>query len=579
MVPSLRRISWYICTLIFFDVAMSGPGMAMAQNADLSEAWYQSSWIAIILGMLGSIYAGFVAYSTFESQTVDMGGIPVLPKYLTRKPLYVSGLAAYVGFSVIIFVALSLYYKDLYPFIKYIVPSAINDLIEPRAGKPTLPVVALIIGGVLYIAVLQWRSGYNPVTVIRRGIMRWASIPTATNVIRNEIIHGLTVPKDWRVRLTSTEKARFVELKHFEQRQGSPERCWAEISYLRAWILSQQSECNRPGFFQDNEVKFDEIVNDPGGRYAQALDLANALFTQSKRGGEVEKKLREVHECLAWLVGCFLVYSNSKKVSLIRAARSLGIVFPDDLVALPPVGTILVFLVAISATAVFSTGGAAALYDLSQGEEFGGGVIGDILGPWTLATVLLYVFPVVVVILVRYLSELVDRWTLRPHIEFYAFAGLMGFGLSLAAVIALAKYRHPALATKDMWTLIGSLWIWSLAPAVATALVAVRMDPFPAAEKWRKGYRNVLVSVGFALALCLIVLWVMTIHPVAAETWTPEKTRAVGSAVAFAIGLALGLLAGKGGQTFNFSEPEIPADLRSGVSRSSRLVLPQGSRR
>ena len=474
----------------------------------------------------------------------------MLPIYMTRRPLYMIGIALYGLTAAALFTILVFFYRDIHPWAEQFIPSDLYTRINSALGaKEITTTTIIIIAGIAFFLLMQIDKAWNPLYYTWRTIAAVVSIPRKARHIATAVQSRLQVPEAWRGRLIDNHN---IQPEWFEMSRAALERKWAEIAYMREW-LSEQHRQTGGLFFTEQSIGYAEIAENPDGEFFIARKLyISALDDGGRDLYALSGQIGKLHQSFSRLVACYVIYQNGTEDMLWDQLESFGVT-PDRIILTRPMA-FLYYVVATGASVFIGLFGSWTIYDLAVGGDFSDIGLSSDFRVWTAYSVGMYCIPILVVILIRYFCERVDSWVHGWHPDFYVIALLIGMAVSGGVVTLGLKYwpppASPVLAGATLLQIYKANFLWTIAPGIMTAFVAYRMDAGTFRDN--DGDLDVLKTLQWAL-IAAIAISVVVGLVIYAEWATivkfrphPEKFAITAMATVFMIGLSLGVVSGAG---------------------------------
>jgi hypothetical protein len=330
----------------------------------------------------------------------------------------------------------------------------------------------------------------------------------------------------------------------------SIDRAWAEVSYMRWWILHRRKQGNDATFFAEPSFALDQLLDE----YDQLSESVSGL-KEGRRSSvrsslaAVSGRVKSIHSRFARLVACYLLYKNGSRHRLASEARSFGIPFEDEHIE-NPLNYAVIYLLAVVGAVYVGVCGSAVIYDLLSGQTLAVALTTqdvERVFSWMMYALSNYGLAIIVVLAVR-----LAMWHFgsgrQSHLLTYCWTFVVGccvgpFGLTLAA-----KWNGAgAVAALSYVEAYFNLIRWGIGPGLVAVCVTWFMDRQISSDlpniDTSMIAKRVVNSLAFALfTLVLQLPQLLTIHATGGS-WDTNKLRAVAAGVTFAIALTLALVA------------------------------------
>ncbi|MFZ2311881.1 MAG: hypothetical protein WAV82_04615, partial [Methylobacter sp.] len=144
--------------------------------------------INLVVQILGTGAAFFLAYRSFQKRRIQLGDEPTLPEYFVRRSTYWIGIASYCTFIAALYWLLTWRWLPLEPLVTLIVknihPGELTNLLNGLDGSTIMPLIA----AGLFLFFIAWESKFNPLLIFRDSIHDAFAIPTKAVEVYNALI-------------------------------------------------------------------------------------------------------------------------------------------------------------------------------------------------------------------------------------------------------------------------------------------------------------------------------------------------------------------------------------------------------
>lgn len=514
-------------------------------------------FVEFVIAIIGSCIAAYLAHQAFEKRAVPFQGIPILPRYMVRKRVYLAGVVVYVIVASIIFIAMVFYYKEIHPWSVYIIGEELWGVIDDIISKYQVSIVSYVIfSSIIYFLLMKLDVPWNPLILLRKLVQQFVGIPRKATLLANMIKDNLEVPRDLRNVICPDENV-LVNDATFELNRDAVERRWAEISYMKFWLDTVREKGDLVIFFNEPNIGYESIVDGNDSEYSKTANLVSRLVD----GDQIDlsclgDNIRPLHVKFCRLVACCLIYSSSSEKRLWEKAKKFGI-NSDVTVVTTRILSVLLFLVGVLISVPLGVVVSAIVSDFVNqdglkiivgGGESISGISQVIITKWTIYTVGMYFLPIFFLIMSRYIFELWDIWTDFGNEYFYAISFISAMLISGMVIAIGQKYFEGNYPESSLISLYLKFWPWTLAPSVMNALVAYRMDKgMKYAANGKINLNRFTVNVIFSgLIVSIIVLSITYLEKPVMPGLTFQQFVFLAVGAAFSIGCVIGALAGAG---------------------------------
>jgi hypothetical protein len=530
----LKRISLLlaVCTL-------ASPVSAQTAPDDLASVYSDPTLLALF-----TIAAFFVLYSASRAFDAPVGDGPTLPRYMTQQNQYRLGLTAYAGTCLLLYALFNYYYKDLLPLTEYIEPQW-KDLIEEsmRHGYIHYPLIA-IVSAAVFLRFLKIESDWNPLSVLRRVVHRWVSIPELVNALTWTIRDGLVVPPEAQANVVADSNSQVAD-GDFAKDRRSLDRKWAELCYIRMWLDQNRAQGAHNTFFSEPSFALAELQRE--------FDNALLLITPIKGGaladGAIFRDLADRIETLRTrycrLAACFLVFRNQTNRDVLLDAERFGAAIAPETSRENPLRYAVIFAVAIMFAIYLGVYVSAILWDAAHGELRDAlSQDSDLVMRWISRGAVTYGMPIFVILVLRYLGWTRDSAQPNSYLISYATIFLISLFVSAACLALTLKLTGaPNVAGMSLPEIFFSRAKWSISPAMVSVFVASDVDRQidPQLPDIGSGGRGLTYRIMRCLFFGLLVtgfalLPALSIQASSVPEWPVDKLRAVVMGTIFIIG-------------------------------------------
>jgi len=213
-------------------------------------------WVVFMLALAIAVWW---AMQAFDRPAISLAGLPTFPRYMARPTQYTYAKASFVLLSIAIYSLMIHNYSDLPSIIGIVKPDwyeQLRDLINQR--NPSYLVIVIVVLA-SFLALLRIEGRWNPLLLFREIIYSWVSIPFLTNKIVDLMQEQLVVPESARSKIEQSHNEWFVHEIDFLKNPLSMDRAWAELCYLRWWILKQRRADKETTFFSERSFAYEEL--------------------------------------------------------------------------------------------------------------------------------------------------------------------------------------------------------------------------------------------------------------------------------------------------------------------------------
>jgi hypothetical protein len=241
-----------------------------AQGEVVADPDRGTYWAHVAVTLIGVVFAMRLAATAFARPPLRLADVLTGPEYLTSPEYYRFGMAVFVIVVSFIFLVLIYLHREVVAVVDLFkipfVPEAYVKQMMEAVSKDTAPyLLIVVIIGALYLYLLHKEAEWNVLLMLRDVIHIWIAIPNRVGTIVEEISHSLSVPQASVREVVS--RGLGVSAEDFAKDRNTPERLWAELSYIQMWLKTQR-EAGEVEFFNKDEFKLDEVLSEYDGMVA-----------------------------------------------------------------------------------------------------------------------------------------------------------------------------------------------------------------------------------------------------------------------------------------------------------------------
>jgi hypothetical protein len=548
------RLFFRIISVLTITVSLNAS--AFAQDSSPADSAY-SYGLRILLVGIALVLAIYYARLAFEAPVGTLEDGPAPPQYMTQPQQYRKGMVAYVGLCLAAYALIVGYYKDLAPLIEIAAPGAVRPIIDNAIKQNTMsfPIV-VVLGLAAVVGLLKFEHEWNPLSVLRRLVWGWISIPQLSEQIMNAALSALIVPKSARNAIASDPK-NYVDIGDFEKDRVSPDRKWAELCYVRLWLTLNLEDGSHNTFFNDPRYFWQKLESD--------FDAMRHTITRIKQTPRPEDPIdREVFDRVVGkaetlrrkycrFVALFILFKNATKKGVVTDAAGFGVKIVADEARANPMRYVVMFTVGIAASIYLGVWISALFWDLLHhmtaiGPADQGTAM--IATRWTSYGLASFGAPIVVTLLWRYLGWSYDPE--QPDSYPISYATIFGVALcvSVASLMLATKIGAGPHASDGWGALFDRDFRWGWSPALICVYVIYHIDrqidpmlPDIGKLGGESFFHRVFACFSFAILITLLtVLPTATLEAASDSPWSVGKLQVVAIGTTFTIGFIMALI-------------------------------------
>jgi hypothetical protein len=537
-----------ILLLAICTPAVAQDAGAVAQNS----SWFSQNllWLSHMAMTVGG--AGLAmrwAYDAFGRREVNVADVPTFPKYMTSPQQYRLGSLIFMIFASAFFLLLVYRHKEVVAVAQVFGEGLSKDIIAAveADAAPYLLVVAAMAS--VYLFCLKKEADWNVLLKMRDAIHSWISIPQLAGEVVAEIRVSMKVPAD-AVTEVMRSSPELVEQDFYKDR-ATPDRIWAETCYMKWWLARKQDAGGDAIFFTERNLGFDDLLGQFENATTRMRAWKGGAAIEPLAAAELVKTIKELHNKLARLIACYLVYRNASSEALRVEARKFGIELRTPVATENPMRFWIVYVLALMSSVYLGVYASGITYDLMTGAGLNIAQDPQLAQSWVFYSLSNYGVAIVAVLMLRVVSPYLGLGQHETHLVTYCWTFAIAFvtgplGLSIAAhLFGPDKYQHMALL-KVFYEMLQ----WGFGPALVAVYISYYLDrqtchdlPDINHSSATVGWR-LLNCIGFAaITLFLMLPPLLAIEAQPNIAWDVSKLRFVSSGTVFLIALGLAIAA------------------------------------
>jgi hypothetical protein len=565
-----------ISILTFVCIAVSsGPVSAeessLFQSLISGESWPVLSHLAITI--LGSILATHLALEAF-ARPVQVANAATFPKYMTSPSQYQLGRWLFVIFACGFFLLLVYEHQQVLAVADVLGDGLAKRFLDPikeaaiSKSSPYLLTVAAM--GGIYLILLRTEAQWNILLTMRDVIRGWISVPQFAKLIVGQITTSLQVPQSAIQKVVAHSVG--LNEDDFHKDRNIPDRQWAEICYMKWWLVPRQEAGRDVTFFTDECFGFERLLIN--------FEETSWGMHQWKSGGaatvsmtQLANTVKQLHEKFSRLVACYLIYRNALKQDLHFEAQQFGIDVgnprPEN-----PVRYWIVYVIALMTSVYLGVHASALVYDWFFGIGSSNGVANaDRAVAWMMYSLCNYGLAIMAILLFRFVSQSAKGDLIRSHLITYCWTFAAAYVVGpLGLALAVHEFGNDGYRAMSIELLYFDMLKWGLGPALVCVYISYYLDrqtcqDLPNIDHSLKTiWWRLLNCFGFASVTVFLLLpqLLALVSDVSDPVWDLAKLRFVATGTNFWVAFGLALAA-------QFA-------LRKRTEMAARVVSPQGSR-
>jgi hypothetical protein len=540
----LREVVMIIPIAIIFLILAGTHAFADETNAlPAVSLWWAHSAITV----LGVTVVARCAYQAFNRPPLQLADVPTFPKYMTSQRQYRLGSCVYVLFAAAFFLLLVFLHREVVSVIEAFggpVSGKIVGAIKDYSASYLLIIAAM---GIVYLYLLTKEAQWNVLLMMRDLIQAWISIPTLANDVVVQIQCCLHVPGDAVAEVVTAWPS--VSAQDFSKGKNTIDRSWAEVCYMRWWLGRRQDSGSDARFFAEQSFAFNKLLEE---FEKLAVDIARL-----ERGSTqiLAERVTGLHNKLARLVACYLIYRNDDRTRLISEAAEFGITL-KKVTHENPLAYSIVYILTLIACVYVGVYLSAIIFDwMYNGNTLYKSIIlqdGAKIHSWIIYTAGNYGVTIILILSLRMGARALGMGSSQSYLVTYSWTFFIALVTGPFILAILAKYLQPIepYASMQPVALFYQMLIWGLGPALISVYITYYLDRQTSSDLPKidhslstVGWR-LLNSFAFGAGTVLLLLpSLLTIPRTDAVAWEPEKLRFVSTGTTFLLSVGLALAA------------------------------------
>jgi len=518
--------------------AVCSPALAQ-QDANVRDMLPHLTHWAITL--LGIGVAARLALQTF-GRAVTVADVPTFPRYMASRQLYRLGSWLFVIFACSFFLLLVYEHRQVVAVLPHVgwIPENMLKAVQDQSA-PYLLIVSVM--GIVYLYALTKEAQWNVVLMMRDVIHSWICVPELAKQIIAQIRFSLRVPQHVLSEVIATSAG--VMAPDFHKDPNTPDRIWAEICYMKWWLVRGHDAGEDATFFTEESFGFDALMEE--------FQQASWAMGQWKAGAAVDlatsnlaHTIKDLHNRFSRLVACYLIYRNGSREELSQEAKRFGIEL-DAPVSENPLRYWVVYIIALMASVYLGVHVSAISYDLFSGKGLILTQDPDRAMAWVMYSLSNYGVAIVIILLLRFVAMTLGSSLHQSHLITYCWTFLVAFvGGPLALTIAVHVFGPAMYAGIPLDKLYFQMLKWGLGPAMVSVYISYYLDrqtyqDLPNIDHSRAtlGWR-LLNCFGFAaITLFLLLPYLLSLNAQHDAAWDTSKLRFVATGTTFCLVLGL----------------------------------------
>ncbi len=554
-----RSIPFVVTSLLVCSPALADQGGTAA--GDLAPQLVQ--WAITLVGLAAAARLAWQAFG----RAVPVANVPTFPKYMTSQRQYLLGSSAFVLFACGVFLLLVHEHRQVIALAP-LVPAIPDVVVEAMKGQSPSYLAVVAAMGAIFLYLLTKEADWNALLMMRDVIHIWISVPQLAKQIMTQIRYSLHVPPAAVAEVIAG--APEVTAADFSKGPPTPDRMWAEICYMKWWLMERREAGKDAIFFTEDSFGFDQLI--------QQSTSASYTMARWKAGTAAgvdlttfPQTMAELHNNFSRLVACYLIYRNGARNNLCTEAKGFGIDV-DTTAQRNPLRYWVIYAIALIVSVYIGVFVSAVAFDLLDGQGIVLRQDPNRMLAWVLYALCNYGLALIVVLLLRWMLSTLGIDFNQSHLITYCWTFLVSFVVGpVGLTTAVHFFGDPALSQLPTPGLYFKMLQWGLGPALVSVYVSYYLDRQSCSDlpdidsssatlQWR-----VLNCFIFAIGMVFLLLPnLMSLTASPGAVWAASKLQFIATGTTFSIAFGLALAA----QFALRKEPASPVPL-PGMVRTS----------
>ncbi len=452
--------------------------------------------INLVVQILGTGAAFFLAYRSFQKRRIQLGDEPTLPEYFVRRSTYWIGIASYCAFIAALYWLLTWRWLPLEPLVTLIVknihPGELTNLLNGLDGSTIMPLIA----AGLFLFFIAWESKFNPLLIFRDSIHDAFAIPTKAVEVYNALIKSRlsAVDDGLKAQIGNRLLVPSIDPGDFEKSSATVEYKWAHNCLLFDQIQNYANQSSFRRLFSEPSLKWGEICISYNAMSEKVIvwKEAEPHYTKTIK---LIKELDHLTGLLCRLLASLVVFGSASENEIWATVKQLG----GNVHEARLKHTYKYVLLFTAATAIGVMLGREISVSLHNAFLFPDKPLSHFSYTtlrWIAYSIPMYVLPIALVFISRTLAFRRQREQADRYYGFYMAMMIMGFIVSTMVstlVLELTFYRREYFNFLESFL---DHMRWGILPALMCGFVAYRMDT-PVSESETPGKLIMAAALSF----------------------------------------------------------------------------------
>jgi hypothetical protein len=534
-----------VCIILGIVAFVFAPTQALADQGSDTAREILPSLAHWTITLLGLVVAGRLAWQAF-GRAVTVAEVPTFPRYMTSRQQYRLGSFVFVLFSCGFFLLLVHENRDVIALAP-LLPAIPESVLQAAKNQSAPYLVVIAAMGAVYLYLLTKEAQWNVLLMTRDLIQSWISVPQLAKQIMAQIRFSLRIPQELLPKVMASSPE--VVEQDFRKDANTPDRMWAEISYMKWWLTQGHDAGDDATFFTEESFGFEKLMEE--------FQQASLTMKQWKSGApaglaasQITRAIKDLFNSFARLVACYLIYRNGSRTDLRNEAGKFGIEVdapPSD----NPLRYWIVYIIALIGSVYVGVTVSAVAYDLLVGKGLVLAQDPNRLLAWVMYSLCNYGLAIIVVLLLRFAAGSMTGDSSQSHLTIYCWTCLTALVVGPCGLTAAVHYFGEGdLPQMHLVSLYYGMLRWGLGPALVTVYISYYLDrqscddlPDIDSSVGTVAWRLVNCCGFAATSLFLLLPSLLSLAAPEGATWETNKLRFVAAGTTFCVAFGLALAA------------------------------------
>jgi hypothetical protein len=532
---------------LFFSLWSTAARAGAASNkVEASDALYWAHQSALAFGFLFAMILAGAAFARPEA----VNNVPTFPKYMTSRRQYRLGAFIFISIATFFFYVMVNLHKEVIQLALLIKPDieGLKQLKEALADGEVPGLVVVCAISAIYMYLLHTEGEWNVLLAFRNLIRQWINIPRLVNDLVGRISSSLEVPATSIREIVEASRNSNLVAPDFQKARGTPDRIWAELSYMKRWLEKKEVAGADTTFFKDKSFLYQETLKLYREKAIVFRGIKSGLSSLSPEdSADLLSDLNSLRNDFSRIVACYIVYRNGNEDDLIKEAKTFGLPY-ENAPVLNPLRYILIYLISVVLSVYLGVYASAIVFDIYSGSSILDAFAAqdpDLVQKWIVLSLSNYGFAIAGVLAVRFVFW--EKTGEPSFITTYAWSFFVAAFLGPVGLTAAVEFYHPEVS---LLVTLKNMLQWGIGPGVIAVYVSYFLDrqTSSALPDVVHSHNSIVtrIETSFWFALLTIIIQLpplLSFKPYSASAWSNPKLHFVAAGTTFLLTLSLGIVA------------------------------------